>query len=86
MNTNTNTTSTGIFHKFRALSELKDEAKGGYIKINFEVPDGVQTIALGMLLFLKIKSLILAENLILIDIPKSFEGNLFQNEFQNLVI
>lgn len=46
MNTNTNATSTGIFHKFRALSELKDEAKGGYIPIHFEVPDGVQTIEL----------------------------------------
>ena len=78
MNTNTNATSTGIFHKFRALSELKDEAKGGYIKIDFEVPDGVQTIELGMLFFLKIK--------FFIDIPKSFEGNPFQNEFQNSVI
>ena len=45
---NTNTTSTAIFHKFRALSELKDEAKGGYISQNFEVPDGVQTIEFGM--------------------------------------
>ena len=59
MNTNTNTTSTGIFHKFRALSELKDEAKGGYIKMDFEVPDGVETIELGMLFFLKINILIL---------------------------
>ena len=49
MNTNTNATSTGIFHKFRALSELKDEAKGGYIKMDFEVPDGVQNFSLGML-------------------------------------
>ena len=54
MNTNTNATSTGIFHKFRALSELKDEAKGGYIKMDFEVPDGVQNFSLGMLFFLKI--------------------------------
>lgn len=60
MNTNTNTTS--IFHKFRALSELKDEAKGGYIPLQIKVPDGVQTIELGMLFFLNIKILILAEN------------------------
>ena len=60
MNTNTNTTS--IFHKFRALSELKDEAKGGYIPLPIKVPDGVQTIELGMLFFLNIKILILAEN------------------------
>ena len=62
MNTNTNTTPTGIFHKFRALSELKDEAKGGYIKMDFEVPDGVETIELGMFSFSKIKILILAES------------------------
>ena len=60
MNTNTNTTS--IFHKFRALSELKDEAKGGYIPLQIKVPDGVQTIELGMLFFLNIKILIWAEN------------------------
>jgi len=59
---NTNTNSTGIFHKFRALSELKDEAKGGYLKIDFEVPDGVQTIELGMLFLLKIKIITLAEH------------------------
>ena len=60
MNTNTNTTS--IFHKFRALSELKDEAKGGYIPLQIKVPDGVKKSAeLGMFFFLKIKILILAE-------------------------
>ena len=79
MNTNTNATSTGIFHKFRALSELKDEAKGGYINIDFEVPDGVQTIELGMLFFLKIEILIWQNIKFFIDILKSFERNLFQN-------
>jgi len=43
---NTNTTSTAIFHKFRALSELKDEAKGGYIEWSFKVPPDERTIEL----------------------------------------
>ena len=46
---NTNTTSTGISHKFRALSELKDEAKGGYIEMDFKVPPDEKTITLGMM-------------------------------------
>ena len=58
MNTNTNTTSTGIFHKFRALSELKDEAKGGYIEMDtIKVPPNFQpnqTIELGMMFSLKL--------------------------------
>ena len=51
---NTNTTSTGFFHKFRALSELKDEAKGGYIDMNFKVPPDEKTITLGMMLSLNL--------------------------------
>jgi len=43
---NTNTTSTGIFHKFRALSELQGEAKGGYIEMDFKVPPDEKTITL----------------------------------------
>ena len=57
MITNTNTTSTGIFHKFRALSELKDEAKGGYIEMDIKVPPNFQpnqTIELGMMFSLKL--------------------------------
>ena len=59
---NINTNLTGVFHRFRALSELKDEAKGGYIKMDFKVPDGVETIELGMFFFSEIKILILAES------------------------
>ena len=51
---NTNTTSTGIFHKFRALSELQGEAKGGYIEMDFKVPPDEKTITLGMMFALKI--------------------------------
>ena len=51
---NTNTTLTTIFHKFRALSELKDEAKGGYIEWTFKVPSDERTIELGMMFSLKI--------------------------------
>lgn len=54
MNTNTNATLTAIFHKFRALSELKDEAKGGYIEMDFKVPPDEKTITLGMMFSLKI--------------------------------
>lgn len=42
MITNTNTTSKKKFHKFRALSELKDEAKGGYIEMDIKVPPNFQ--------------------------------------------
>ena len=55
MKPNTNTTSNRIFHKFRALSELKDEAKGGYIEMDIKVPpDYSGTIPLGMMFYLKI--------------------------------
>jgi len=38
------TDTTGIFHKFRSLSELTNESKGGYIDWEFQVQTGIKTI------------------------------------------
>ena len=48
MNFTNGVNSPGIFHKFRSLSELKDESKGGYMEGEFNVPQGTQTITLGL--------------------------------------
>ena len=36
------------FHFFRSFSELKNEAKGGYIEAEIDVPDNVQTIKIAL--------------------------------------
>ena len=36
------------FHFFRSFSELKNEAKGGYIEAEVDVPDNVQTIKIAL--------------------------------------
>ena len=42
------TDTTGIFHKFRSLSELTNESKGGYIDWEFHVQTGIKTIEFGV--------------------------------------
>ena len=57
------TSTTGIFHKFRSLSELTNESKGGYIDWEFRVPPEIKTFTLGMYFIYKLGNKIVNINI-----------------------